>query len=268
MSINIQNYQLMQQLKTPLAKKLAPVALDLADFFRRDMQHLELETGRKWGPEGSRDEAQKLRRKVIRDLRDNIRKPIDERRAKTEEMRAKATMPAFDKTDKDAAKARREMRDRSYVMTSGERRGLMSGPNRDTDFIDAVRERKPWVSGIREPDELQIWEIAKQERLRDLNGPLLDAVADCDSEDEEALMVYNKVRNDIVADSGLERDEFEAEAKPIESKAGALWLVNDRTQVCEVGADGKATYRPASVDEARDGKEYSDITSYLADRAA
>jgi hypothetical protein len=98
-------------------------------------------------------------------------------------MLAKATMPGFDKTDRYAARLRREARDRSFVMSSGERRRLMVGPDRDTDFIDALRECAPWMSGIREPDELQIWGIAKQERLRELNAPLLDAVADRERED-------------------------------------------------------------------------------------
>jgi hypothetical protein len=160
MSTNIQNLQIMQQLKTPLAKKLAAAAFDLGEFFKKDMEAVNW----KYSPEARPEEAAKLRRRVIRDLRDSIRKPIDERRAATEAMRAKATMPAFDKTDKDAAKARREARDRSFAMTSGERRRLMTGPDRDTDFIDGIRERKPWYSGIREPDELQILEMAIRER--------------------------------------------------------------------------------------------------------
>jgi hypothetical protein len=43
-----------------------------------------------------------------------------------------------------------------------------------------VLEHEPWVSGINiySPDELQIYEMAKQERLRDLHGPLLDTIAE------------------------------------------------------------------------------------------
>jgi hypothetical protein len=267
MSTHLQNLQIMQQLKTPLAKKLAPAAFDLGEFFQKDMADVNW----KYSPEARPAEAAKLRRKAIRDLHDNIRKPIDKRRAATEAMRAKATMPAFDKTDKDAAKARHEAREASRTMSSGERRALMSGPNRDPDFIDAVRERKPWYSGIREPDELQILEIAIQERSRELNAPLLDAVAARDSEDEEVLMVYNKVRNDIAAiaaDSGLDRDAFEAEAKPIEAGGDKPWVTSDRRQVIEIQLDGWAFYRPgASNEEGEHGRVYSP-QAYQADRSA
>jgi hypothetical protein len=69
MSTNIQNLQIMQQLKTQLAKKLAPAAFDLGEFFKKDMEAVNW----KYSPEARPDEAAKLRRRVIRDLRDNIR---------------------------------------------------------------------------------------------------------------------------------------------------------------------------------------------------
>ena len=49
----------------------------------------------------------------------------------------------------------------------------MTGPDCSLDFIDAVLEQAPFVSGINiyEKNELEIYEIEKQERLRDLHGP-------------------------------------------------------------------------------------------------
>jgi hypothetical protein len=162
MSKHLQNLQLLQQIgdTNPFKKNLIPALFDIGRDFEADMEAVS--ANKKWSPEGRRDEAQKLRRNALRDVRD-VRKPLDQHLAKTKAMNAEATMPAIDKTDEYAAKLRREARDRSWAMSSGERRALMTGPNRDTDFVDALRECKPWMSGIREPDELQIWEIAEQE---------------------------------------------------------------------------------------------------------
>jgi hypothetical protein len=97
---------------------------------------------------------------------------------------------------------------------------------------------------------------------------LLAAVAAREIEDEEALMVYNKVRNDIVADSGLERYQFEAEAKPIEVGADKPWVTSDRKQVIEIQLDGSAVYRPvASKEEGENGRIYSP-QAFEAARAA
>ena len=78
----------------------------------------------------------------------------------------------------------------------------------------------PWMSGINiyNKDELDIFEIAKEERLRDLHGPLIDQVADRESTESEAKMITGIVYNDLRADYGL--DDFEAIAKAIDYSLG------------------------------------------------
>jgi hypothetical protein len=75
-------------------------------------------------------------------------------------------------------------------------------------------------------------------------------------------------RVDVQNDSGLESREFEAFARPIETRAGAPWILEDKKTICEV-KNGKAEYHPASEDELRDGKEYpGGLAEYLAARVA
>jgi hypothetical protein len=129
---------------------------------------------RRLSAEGRADATRDLLKKAIRDLRD-IQTPLKEHRAKTEEMRATVKRPAFDKTDIAAALARREIRDVSRAMTSGQRAAKLAGPTRSIAFVDALLEFEddPWMAGVDvfNPNELEIYEIAKQERLRDLHGP-------------------------------------------------------------------------------------------------
>jgi hypothetical protein len=279
MSKHLQNLQLMQQLKTPLAKQLAPVAFDIGHDHARDVESIYArdingnELRRDLSPEGKRGEAAKHRRLALRDLRDNVRKPIDKYHAKTEAMRASIKRAAYDKPD---SLDRWKLRDRSLTMTFGQRTMRMTGPNRDKAFVDAVLEFAPWVSGFDEfePNELKLYEEAKQERERELNGPLFDQIASRDSEEEEALMVWQKTRDDIALDSGLERKDFEAEAKLIETKAGAPWLKKftedgrEIVRVVDFEALGGPVGRIATPDEIRDGQFFKDHSEYLASRAA
>lgn len=87
-------------------------------------------------------------------------------------------------------------------------------------------------------------------------------------------MIPAVARGDIQAASGLEGKDFEAIAVPIETRAGAPWLLkqtrsdgSEQLTVCEM-KNGKAEYHPASPDEAREGVEYPDVAAYLAARAA
>jgi hypothetical protein len=256
MSNNLRYYQLLQQIeKNPLRKAVAP-AFDIADDFRRDME--ELGQNRKWSPEGRQDEAQKHLRRAIRDLRDLQKTALDEFRAKTAAMNASKKLATYDKPD---SLDRWKLRDRSINMTFGQRSMRMTGPHRDEAFRDAVLEFAPWVSGFDEfnPDDLKLYEDAKQERDRALNGQLQDTIADREAAVKEVVdLVINVARGDIQSDSGLQSRDFEALARPIETRQNAPWLTSDRKQVIEIDRDGKASYHPASVDEARDGKVFNE----------
>jgi hypothetical protein len=276
MTTNLRYFQLMQQTeKNPLRPSVAR-AFDLADDFKKDVESIYArdvngnELRRDLSPEGKRGEAQKHLRRALRDLRD-LQKPLDEYRAKPATMRAAAKRPAYDKTDLAGVMNRREYRDRSVLMTSGQRAGKMTGPTRSLAFLDAVLEFEddPWMSGIDifNPNELQIYEAAKQERLRDFHGPLIDQADERDATESEVRdLIVAVARGDIQNASGLEGREFEEVAKKIESRQGAVWLTSDRKQVVEIGTAG-ATYRPASADEARDGRVFTS-EAYAADRVA
>jgi hypothetical protein len=271
----------MQQLKTPLAKQLAPRAFDIGHDFARDVESIYArdingnELRRDLSPEGKRAEAQKASRRALRDLLD-LRKPIDKFHSQTETMRAKAQLPTYDKTDFVAAMNRRELRDRSCQMTFGQRAMHMSGDTRDISFLDAVFELPAWASGIdlHDPNERQIYEEARRSRVQDVHGPLLTAIAQRDSEEEESLMVYAKVRDDIALDSGLPRKDFEEEAKRIESGIGSVWLkrstdANGHEVIYELVPEGGGFRgQIASPDALQNGHFFQSHEEYLASRAA
>jgi hypothetical protein len=269
MTTNLRYFQLLQQIeKNPLRKTVAG-AFDIADDHRRDVERVEAD--RRLSPEGRRDEVQKLTREAVRALRDLKEKALGEHHSKTETMRAAVKMPAFDKADIVGAMARRELRDASRAMTFGQRAGKLSGPTRSVAFIDSLLEfpDDPWMAGIDvfNPNELQVFEEAKEQRLRDLHGPLMDTIAERENTEIEAAMIPAVARVDIQAASGLEGKDFESIAVPIEKRAGAPWKMKDGKTICEV-VNGKAEYHLGTPDELRDAREYPNLESYLADRAA
>jgi hypothetical protein len=274
MSKQVQNLQLMQQLKTPLAKKLAPAVFDISSDFERDMEAVGADL--RLSPEGRRDKAQEHRRRALRALRDEKAKGLNEHRAKTETMRATATLPPYDKADIVGAMNRRELRDRSCQMTFGQRAMHMTGDTRSVDFIDAVLEQPAWVSGIdiHNPNELQIFEAAKQSRLQDIHGPLLATIAAREAVESETLMVVNKVLGDLAADSGLKPHEFEAEVKAVENGVGALWLKRDKNSAGEeviyalIPEGGGFRGKIASPEEVQNGHFFQSHEEYQAARAA
>jgi hypothetical protein len=265
---NPRNHQLLSQIpeSNPFKKTVAP-AFDIPDFLEKDMEAVGLR--RDLSSEGKQEKKQGHLRRAIRDWRD-IQTPLNKFRAETETMRVTAKkLPAYDKTDIVAAMGRRELRDRSLTMSFGQRAMRMTGPRRDLNFVDAILEFDPWVSGIDvdNPNELEIYETAKTERLRDFHAQLIDQIAERDATELEARMIVDTVRNDLAQDSGLDRREFEAFAKPIETRAGAAWKMEDKKTICEV-VNGKPVYHLGSEDELRDAKEYPNLAAYLADRAA
>jgi hypothetical protein len=279
MSTNLKYFQLLQQIeKNPLRSKVA-AAVDIVADFEKDAEAVGLD--RRLSPEGKRDKAQGNLRKALRDLRDTRKTALDEHHSKTESMRAAATkLPTIDKTDLVAALNRRELRDASRAMTSGQRSMYLTGERRSVAFIDSLLEfpDDPWIAGINihDPGEREIFEMVKQERLRDFHGPLIDTIAERDAVESEAQMIIDVARNDLKMHSGLEDRAFAEFAKPIESKAGACWLKkstdldgNEKIIVLDLAPlPGAPTSRWATPDEIRDGKFYENLAAYQADRSA
>jgi hypothetical protein len=168
---------------------------------------------------------------------------------------------------------RRELRDASRAMSFGQRAALMSGPTRDKDFVDSVLEQAAWVSGINtyDPGELELYEAAKAERLRDLHGPLIDQIEERDAVESEARMILDVARDDLKLHSGMEDRAFADFAKPIENRDSAPWLkrfTENGVEVVRVVDLENHGARIATEREILDGKFYKDHAEYLADRAA
>ena len=169
-------------------------------------------------PEEKRDAARDLLRKALETRQDRL-KPLRGYNAETKAMEARVGLPDYDKADHYGARLRREMRDKSYyAMTPQERMGFMSGPDRIA-YFDAVREQPLSMSGLREKGELDVYAGLKEERLRELHGPLQDAIAGRKGNESEILMVDNMVLNDLAEDSGLSREDFEAVVKKVTAEA-------------------------------------------------
>jgi hypothetical protein len=161
------------------------------------------------------------------------------------------------------ALARRELRDASRAMTSGQRAGHMAGPTRSVAFVDALLEfaDDPWMAGVDvfNPNELEIFEAAKQQRLRDFHGAVLDTIAERESTEIEAAMVPAVARVDIQDASKLASKDFEAIARRIESKIDGPWLkrfTENGIEVIRVVDLENHAARIATPDEIRDGKFY------------
>jgi hypothetical protein len=195
-------------------KELAPAFLGIRDGFLKDKEAAR--QNRDLSPKRVQDHL----RKALGARQDRL-KALRRYDAETEAMQARVRLPDLDKSSY-AARLRRETRDKSYYnMTPGERMGLLTGPGRDPDYFDAVREQKPWHSGFREKGELDVLAMAETERLAELHGPLQAAIAARKSNSDEILMIANTLLNDLAEDCGLDPREFEAEVKAFESKAAA-----------------------------------------------
>jgi hypothetical protein len=88
-------------------------------------------------------------------------------------------------------------------MNFGQREMRMTGAHRSVEFIDALLELEPWCSGFNvfEPNELALYERAKESRLADLNGELMTALEARASVESEIAMVVDIVRNDLESDA-------------------------------------------------------------------
>jgi hypothetical protein len=109
---------------------------------------------------------------------------------------------------------------------------------------------------------------AKESRLRDLFGLLIDQIAERKNTLQEVEMIVAVARGDIQHASNLAGPDFEAVARPIETRIGAPWVLEDKVTICEVKPDGTAEYHAGSPDELRDAVAYPNLAAFLAARAA
>jgi hypothetical protein len=199
---NPRNQHLLSQIseKNPLKSTVAERAFDIGRAFDRDVEAIGID--RNLSQEGKKGKAKARAHKALLELQD-AQKLIDGYHRETESMRSGIKVPSYDKTDVVGAMNRRELRDRSVHMSFGQHTALMSGQTRDPNFIDAVMELPAWASGfdLHAPNVLELWEAARQSRLRDLNGSLMDALEARATVESEAAMAVNIVLNDIQSDA-------------------------------------------------------------------
>jgi hypothetical protein len=189
----------------PFKGTLAQAFFGVGNAYDRDVEAIAED--RRWSAEGKREKVKALRQEAL-DKLTGLQKSIDDHRRQSENMRAGLKAPSYDKADIVGAMNRRELRDRAASMTMGQRAALMSGPTRDKDFIDAITEQAPWVSGVdvHNPNERELYEAARESRLRDLNGELIAALEARSNTEAEIMMIANIVTTDVKGD-----DMYQAE---------------------------------------------------------
>ncbi len=196
------NQSLLSQISetNPFRETLAPRFFAIGNDFEKAVEAVG-QDGR-LSAQGKREKARGCLEKALREL-DDAQKPIADYRKQTASLRSGMKTPTYDKADVVGAMNRRELRDRSYTMTFGQRAALMQGPTRDANYIDAVDEQPAWASGfdMNNPNERELFEEAKQSRLRDLNGELMAALEARASVESEVAMILNVVRNDLESDA-------------------------------------------------------------------
>jgi hypothetical protein len=187
MSNNFRNAELLGKLERhPLKAQLAR-ALDASEFFAGDVEHIKLD--RRLSAEG-RDEARRSKlRAALRDNRD-ARASLDQMKAALEVKRAAVQRPPLDRTDRIAVDDRRELRTILRGMDRGARALLLSGAGADPDFIDAMLEAKPIVSGLM-PEEKFIVDAAREQRLAGLYGPQIAEITELENTIAEANSIFD-----------------------------------------------------------------------------
>jgi hypothetical protein len=245
----------------PLKRSLAR-GLDEAEIFEEDVKYLPLNTD--LSPQGRQNDMQKKLRAAIRENR-VARGPVNDLKAKRDAKCALVQRPSLDQSQA----ARDDRREARLIMRGmvdpGKRALLLSGAGADPDFQDAMLERKPIFSGLM-PEEQFIVDAARTERLAGLFPAEHAEIAELESTIAEADSILDRALVHLKLHSGMGDRVFIEFSTPILSGKNEVWVTSDRKQVVEI-SDGKATYRPASVDEAGHGRVFTP-EAYAADRAA
>jgi hypothetical protein len=192
--------------------------------------------------------------------------PVVKARAEIKQRRAALTVKPVDPTNVAAALERQEIRAWVRTLDHGVRQSVVLA-TKDRRILEALLSAPPELSGIMDvvlagKIEDRYIELVYPNELAELEA--LDSVV---AEAETAISIaYNELRQ--VAD--MHPHDFDEMMRPIETIRP--WLTSDSTQVVEVGADGKASYRKASQEDIDNGVRYDNFAAYQAaqglDRAA
>jgi hypothetical protein len=167
---------------------------------------------------------------------------------------------AVDKTDIAGALERQEIRQWVRSLDLGVRQSVALA-TKDRRILEALVTAPPELSGIAGPKaaaeiENRYLELTYGDELASIEAA--DAVV---AEAEASMHIQrNELRSTL--DVGMHAHDFDALMKPLEIIRP--WLMDDGKQVCEIGADGRPTYRKATEADLADGVEYENYDAYQA----
>jgi hypothetical protein len=264
---SFRNSELLGKLERHPLKATLARALDASELFAGDVEHLKLD--RNLSVEG-RDRARRSKlRAALRDNRD-ARAPLNEMKATLEVKRAAVQRPPLDRTDKVAVDDRRELRTILRGMDRGARALLLSGAGADPDFVDAMLEAKPIVSGLM-PQEQFLVDAAREERLAGLYGPQLAEISELETTIAEANSIFDLALVDLKLHSEMGDGAFAEFTAPIMARKNAPWLVKNGDAIMRVRPEKKGTpelHQPATPEEISDGVFFKNEAEFRASRAA
>jgi hypothetical protein len=186
---------------------------------------------------------------------------LKERKA-IEAERAALVIKPIDPANVAAALERQEIRAWVRTLDLGVRQSIVLA-TKDRRILEAVVSAPPELSGfdgsaqVADQIEQRYIELVYPDKLASI-----EAKSDVVSEAEACLHIS---RNELRSTVDIHQHDFDALMKPVETIRPLL--TSDRKQVIEIGADDKASYRPATADESENGQVY-DRAAYQAARAA
>lgn len=188
--------------------------------------------------------------------------------AESNALRARMKVKPIDRTDLVGAIEREGIRTWLRSMSIQDRMALMTSTS-DPQMIETMLAH-PERSGLSGSNFAPLLQIVTERYLEENFGDEMRAKAAIDAVAVEATGAAKLALDEIRRAAGLNEVEFNRLLEPIEKQYGAPWLLKDgdRTIVCEVTADGKANYRPASTDEIADGVFYQSAQAYAEARAS
>jgi hypothetical protein len=185
--------------------------------------------------------------------------PVAKARAEVKARRAALVIKAVDPTNFAAAVERQEIRSWVRQLDQGVR-GSVVLATKDKRILEAVVSAPPELSGFA-GDAALAGQI--EDRYFEVVYPgEVAAIEAMDAVVAEAEAVVGIAYNDLRSTIDLHPHDFAEVMKPIETIRP--WLIDNRRQVCETGADGKPTYRKATEADLADGVEYKSYDEYRA----
>jgi hypothetical protein len=182
-------------------------------------------------------------------------------RKEIEAERAALVIKPVDPSNFAAALERQEIRAWVRQLDLGVRQSVVLA-TKDRRILEAVVSAPPELSGFAgdaafaSKIEAHYFELVFPDQLA-----AIEAKNDVVSVAEAAMHVQrNELRATVNVD--MHPRDFDALMKPVETIRP--WLIDNRTQVCEVGADGKPSYRQANESDLAFGVEYKNYDEYKA----